>query len=272
MRTITHRVLTGLSLSLLLFAPFVAAQQGMPQTTKKQIRGAATVTTEELRGTVAQVEGNKLVVRMSTGDIRLFNVPESRRFLIDGKELTVHDLKPGTKLAATVTTTETPVTERTTTVGTGKVWFVSGNTVILTLPNNENRSYKVEDSYRFTVNGAPATVHDLKKGMVISAQRIVEQPSTEIASNTVVTGQAPPPPPAPKPVVAQAPPPPPSPRPTPPPATAPSPARPPEITPAVEQAANVPAKLPKTGSPLPLVGLLGLLFTGTSLVLRKLHR
>ena len=63
----------------------------------------------------------------------------------------MRDLKPGTKLTATVTTTTTPVTVRTTTVGSGRVWYVAGTTVILTLPNGENRQYKVARDYKFTV-------------------------------------------------------------------------------------------------------------------------
>src|SRR6186713_2576512 len=101
----------------------VAQEKGMPKTTKEIVRGAGQVTTETLNGTVAYTEGNYLVVRMADGEIREFNVPESRKFMIDGKELTVHDLKVGTKLTANITTTTTPVTERTTTVGSGKVWF-----------------------------------------------------------------------------------------------------------------------------------------------------
>ena len=69
----------------------------MPQTTKEAIKGSASIATEQLQGTVEYVEGNTLVVRMADGAIREFNVPESRRFLIDGRELTVHDLKAGNK-------------------------------------------------------------------------------------------------------------------------------------------------------------------------------
>jgi hypothetical protein len=106
--------------------------------------------------------------------------------------VTVHDLKPGTTLSATVTTTTTPINDRTTTVGMGTVWWVSGNTVIVTLPNGENRTYTVKDEYKFTVEGNKnATVTDLRKGMKISAVKIVEEPRTEIVSDTVVTGQAP---------------------------------------------------------------------------------
>ena len=224
----------------LTFATSTVAQQ-MPRTTKQDIAGASTSKTEKLSGTVVVVDGNKLVVRMSSGDIRYFEPPASRRFTVDGQDLTVSDLKPGTKLQATVTTTTTPITERTTTVGTGKVWHVAGTNVILTLPNGENRQYKVDSNYKFNVNGQQATVFDLRKGMVVAAEKIVEVPRTEFATNIGVTGQAPP---APAPVVAQTrtvsccPPPLPA-------AAAPAARLP------VEQAAAPAPKMPDTASPVP---------------------
>jgi len=185
-------VLTGIAIGSVVVLMTGVAQQKLPETTKESIKGKASISTEQLHGTVEYVEGNGLVVRMTDGSIREFNVPESRKFTIDGRDLTVHDLKRGTKLSATVTTTMTPVTDRTTTVGMGTVWWVAGKTVIITLPNGENRTYTVKDDYRFNVEGNKnATVSDLKKGMKISAERIVEEPRTEIVSNTVVTGQAP---------------------------------------------------------------------------------
>jgi hypothetical protein len=192
MMTITaHKVLLGLCAALFSFSLVATGQPQMPRSTRDRIAGTAIVKTEQLKGTVLQVEGNHLAVRMSTGEIKTFDVPPSRKFIIDGKELTVGELKPGTRLTATVITKTTPITERTTTVGSGKVWFVSGNQLIVTLPNNENRMYTVNDDYRFTVEGQPATVRDLRKGMVISAQKIVEEPRTEIASDVAVTGEAP---------------------------------------------------------------------------------
>jgi hypothetical protein len=168
------------------------AQHETPQTTKESLKGRASVTTEKLQGRVEYVEGNRLVVRMTDGNIREFDVPASRKFIIDGRDLTVHELKPGTTLSATVTTTTTPINDRTTTIGTAKVWWVSGDTLIVTLPNGENRTYKVKPEYKFTVEGNKnATVADLKKGMTISAVKIVEEPRTEIVSDTVVVGQAP---------------------------------------------------------------------------------
>src|SRR3954465_9264052 len=258
------RILNGLCTTAIVFTAVstMVMAQDMPKTTSEQTRGTSSVKTDQLHGTVVAVEGNDLLVRMSTGGFRNFTVPESRKFNIDGQELSLQDLKPGTRLTATITTTTTPVTDRTTTVGTGKVWYVSGNTVVLTLPNNENRMYKVNEDYKFNVHGQPASVHDLRKGMVISAQKIVEAPRTEVAANTTGTGHAPPPP---KPVVAEAPAPAmhePAPTPV---AAAPAPAP----APAEVAEAKLPAKLPKTGSELPLAGILGLLFVGAALVVRK---
>jgi hypothetical protein len=174
---------------LLCLATIAVAQ--MPQTTTERVPGAGTVTTQELKGEVVYVEGNSLVVKMSGGEYRTFNVPESRKFIVDGNELTVHQLKPGTKLTATVTTTTTPITVRTTTVGSGKVWHVMGKNVVLTMPDGQNKQFTVKEDTRFTVNGSPATVNDLRPGMIVSAEKVVEEPMTELTSDTQVVGQAP---------------------------------------------------------------------------------
>jgi len=188
----TYRNLQILATSVILLASVsLVAQQKMPETTNESIPGKATVTTEKLQGTVEYVEGNHLVVRMTDGDVYAFDPPANRTFTIDGKELTIRDLKPGTMLTATVITTTTPIIDRIRTVGTAKVFWVSGRTVVLTLPNGENRTYKVKEDYKFTVRGKPADVSELRTGMQISAEKIVEEPRTEIVSNTTVTGHAP---------------------------------------------------------------------------------
>jgi len=266
MQKTVRRILIGLCAAPMVFG--LMAQE-MPRTTKQNVKGAASAKTEHLRGTVVFVEGNRLVVKMSTGDLRTFEVPDERRFIIDGKEMKVNQLEPGTKLAATVTTTTTPVTERTTTVGTGKVWYVAGNNVILTLPNNENRMYKVNENYRFIVNGQKASVHDLRKGMTIAAEKIVEEPKTEVASDVAVTGSAPPRPQPVRTEVARAPEP--KPRPAPVVTHTPAPAAAPEPAPAPVEAETAPAELPKTGSPVPLFGLAGVFLMGASVALRSLR-
>jgi hypothetical protein len=257
-------VVFALALFTLTLLP---AQQPMPQTTTEKIPGKTSVTTQKLSGRVVNVDGNELLVRLLGGELRTFHVPDSRIFVVDGKELSVHELKPNSTLTATVTTTTTPVTERTTTVGSGKVWHVAGNTVILTLPNNENRMYKVQESYRFMVDGQPATVHDLRKGMVVSAVKIVESPKTEIASNTTVIGHGPPQPkPSEMPTEAQL-------RPAAVPAAAPTAAAAAEPAPAPAATESNPATaLPSTASPIPLIGLMGLLFAAAAFGVRRVRR
>ena len=187
MTTKTRRIPLGLCIAFVTFTLVANAQ--MPTTTKSSIPGQATVKTDTLSGTVVAIEGNHLAVRMSTGEMRTFDVKPEARATVDGREIGIEDLKVGTKLSATYTTTTTPITDRTVTVGTGKVWHVQGTTVILTLPNGENRMYKVTDDYKFNIEGnKKATVFDLRKGMVVSAEKIVEEPRMEIASNTKVTG------------------------------------------------------------------------------------
>ena len=77
------------------------------------------------------------------------------------------------------------------TVTNGTVWYVQGNYVILTLENGTNREYVVPESFRFVVEGKPASVKELRKGMKVSATKIVEEPRTEISTKTVITGKAP---------------------------------------------------------------------------------
>jgi hypothetical protein len=163
-------------------------------TTSKVIAaaGEATVTTEQIMGEVAVVEGNWLLVKLQpSGQYRYFNIPPGRQFIIDGQTRFINDLRPGTVLTATAITTTQPVTVRTTTVTNGTVWYASGNYVVLTLANGENREYIVPPSFGFVVEGRPASVSDLKKGMKVSGEKIVEEPRTEIATKTVITGKAP---------------------------------------------------------------------------------
>lgn len=219
------------------------------QTSTTQEQAAHEVTVE--RGEVVYVSGNDLVVKMEDGEIRHFpNVPDSARVMVEGKELGIHDLKPGMKLERTTVTTTTPQTVTTVQTVTGKVWHVSPpNSVILTLEDGTNQKFKIPKGQKFMVNGQETDAFGLKKGMTVSATKIVEAPETVVSQQRKVTGSMPPPPPPPPPsapiLIAAA-------------APAPAPAAPEE-----------PAKLPKTGSLLPLIGLMGSLSLTASLMLRR---
>lgn len=171
----------------------VAGQlQAQTTTQTQQPTAAAQFTVAQLSGEVVMVEGNLLLAKMRPGgDYRVFNVQPGRKFIIDGQTKVIGDLKPGTVLNAVVITTTRPTTVRTTTVTNGTVWYASGNYVIVTLENGENREFKVPASYKFTVEGKPASVTDLRKGMKVSGTRIVEEPRNEISTETTITGTAP---------------------------------------------------------------------------------
>jgi len=206
---------------------------------------------------VLTVSGNDLVVKMEDGTIEhIANVPESARVNVDGKQLGIHDLKPGMTLQRTITTTTTPMVIITTQTVTGKVWHVQPPlSVILTLEDGTNQQFKIPKGQQFNINGQMVDAWGLKKGMMVSATQVVEEPITQVRQTAKLTGTMPVPPP-------------------PPPADVPilvvvaAPAR--TITIATAPAAS--AALPKTGSDLPLVGLLAAMSLLAGLGLRAIRK
>src|SRR5436305_4674744 len=97
-----------------------------------------------------------------------------------------------------IATTATPQTVTTVQSVTGKVFHVTPpNSVVLTLEDGTNQSFKIPAGQKFTVNGQQTDAFGLKKGMTISATKIVEAPETVVEQQRKVTGTPPPPPPAP---------------------------------------------------------------------------
>lgn len=230
------------------------------QTTTSTQHGQPTLTTTVERGEVEYVSGNDLVVKMEDGAIRHFTVPDGATVNVDGKQLGLRDLKPGMKLQRTITTTTTPRTVTTVQTVKGKVFHVAPPTsVILTLEDGTNQQFSIPKGQKFKVEGQMVDAFGLRNGMMISATKMVESPETVVSLQRHVSGTAPPPPPpADQPIlIVLAAPPPPA------PVQAASAARPapqaaaPEPAPAPAPA-QTPTKLPKTGSDLPLTGLLGI--------------
>jgi hypothetical protein len=170
----------------------MAAGLSAQTTTTTREAGTAQVTTSEITGEVVLVDGNILLARMvPSGQYRMFNTQPGVKATVDGKPKTLKELTPGTILTATTTTTTQPITVRTTTVTNGTVWYVQNRYVILTLENGENREYNLPEGFTFTSGGKQATVGDLRKGMKVSATKIVSEPTAEISSKTLVTGRSP---------------------------------------------------------------------------------
>jgi hypothetical protein len=231
---------------------FALSMSAQVKTETNTTSGPATKEITVEHGEVVLVNGNDLVVKMEDGSLRHFpNVPESAKVTVDGQQLGVHDLKPGMKLQRTIVLTTTPQTITTVQTVQGKVWHINPpNAVILTLEDGTNQQFKIPKGQKFMVDGQETDAWGLKKGMKVSATKIVEVPQTVVDQKRKLTGSMPPPP-------------------SPPPADAPILVAQAEPTPAPSAAA--PAELPKTGSLLPLIGLLGSIALLSSFGLRVIR-
>lgn len=230
------------------------------QSTTSESMGAATKQVTVQRGEIVYINGNNVILKMDDGTYRHFdNVPDSVTFMVDGQPVNIRNAKVGMKLEKQTVTSSTPKVVTKVETVTGKVWSVTPPlSVILTLENGENQQFKIPQGQKFMIDGRETDAWGLKKGMVVSAQRVTEVPETVIAQEIKRTGSAPPPPPAPNPdvpvLVAAAPP-------------APTPA--PTQTASAEPA---PKKLPTTASDFPLIGLIGVLFCSLSLAIMAVRK
>ena len=230
--------------------------------------GTTSATTQVERAEVTYVSGNELVVKMDTGEVRHLTVADSARATVDGKEVTIRDLKPGMKLQRTITTTQTPKTVTTVRTVTGRVFAVTAPLhVILSFPDGSpNKQYKVPKDQVFMIDNQKRTVFDLKPGMTVTATVVTATQEVSVAEARATTGTAPPPPrpatPPPQPVLLIEEP---VPATVPVAAAAPAPAPPRAPEPA-------PVTLPKTASPVPLLGMIGFFLCVTSLALRATRR
>ncbi|MGC1417652.1 MAG: hypothetical protein WA817_20345 [Candidatus Acidiferrum sp.] len=255
---LSRTILRGLMGGGALYIALSLSATAQVQTQKTVTEGQATKNIKVERGEIVYVSGNSVVVKMEDGTLRHFdNIPESTTITVDGKQLNVHQLQPGMKVEKQTIITSTPRTITTIKTVTGTVWHVSPpNSVILTMENGKNQSFKIPKNQKFTVDGVEMDAFGLRKGMKVNAQQVIEEPETVVAEQVKRTGIAPPTPPAPAadvPILVVM-------------APAASPA------PAVAAAEPAPTQLPKTASELPLIGLLGALFCGLSLTAMTIRR
>src|ERR1700723_1307760 len=171
----------------------VSAGAWAQDTTSTSIRhGDPSLQTAVKNAEIVYVEGNDLVLKLENGKVEHLVVPSSEKFKIDGREVTVQDLKPGTKLTQTVTTTTTPRYVNTVRTLKGKVWHVNApGSVIVALPDGTNHLYKVPSHAQFTVNGQPKTVFELRKGRSFEATIVTDDQHTVVESNKSTVGYAP---------------------------------------------------------------------------------
>ena len=91
---------------------------------------SAQTTTETKKFQVISVDGNQLVVKLPEGT-REITVPEGFHFTVDGKQLTVGELKPGMAGTATITTKTTVVPVTVTEVKNGVVMQNMGSSILV---------------------------------------------------------------------------------------------------------------------------------------------
>lgn len=194
---------------------------------------------------VIHVSGHEIVVELENGKFELLNLGEDQTFQVDGKDLKVHELTPGTKLSQDIHTITTPQEVKTMRTLNGRVIHVNPSRyLLLSLPEGGTREFTVPDKTMFHIDGVDKTVFDLRKGMNVSATVLTTEPLQSITTHTVVTGQAPP-----RPNVAF------------------------EGPMLIEETKEVPTitasiqeplakELPKTAGPVPFIGVLGLLSLG----------
>jgi hypothetical protein len=231
---------------------------------------AQTTSTETKTFEVVAVDGNDLVVKLPEGT-RQLTVPDDFRFTVNGKPLSVHELKPGMTGTATITTrtTTTPVTV--TEVKNGTVTHLGGSTIIVRTDEGY-RSFSQSDIDKRGIKifraGKPAQLSDFNTGDQLTATIVTTMPPKVVTEKEV---QA---------TLAAATPAPPVSRAAAPAATAPPVSRPAapaaEARPAEAPAAPPAGQLPKTAGSLPLIGLVGLtslaIGAGLSAARRRLRR
>jgi sortase A len=215
--------------------------------------GPSSFDTQVKNAEVVYVEGNDLVLKLENGRVEHMVVPDSDKFSIDGKEISVHELVPGTKLTQTITTTTTPRYVNSVRTIEGKVWHVNApKSVILTLPDNTNQIYNVPNHAKFVIEGRQKTVFDLRNGMKIKATIVTDDEHTVVEQSKFAFGQAPSQTPREVGVLLFL-----------------APAQPQVTLASAEQPAKM---LPETGSSLPLVGLMGALAIAMSFGLWAVRR
>jgi hypothetical protein len=233
---------------------------------------AQTSTTSETKKfQVIAVDGNQLVVKLPEGT-RELTVPDDFRFNIDGKMMSVHELKPGMAGTATITTKTTSVPVTVTEVKEGIVTKALGTSIIVATDGGYkmfSQSDIDKRGVKIMRSGKPAQITDFRENDRITATIITTKPprvmtekevNATLAASGAGAGAGAPtaaakPAPAAKPPAAAPPP------------TAAAPSQPAAAT----SGGAAPRKLPKTASPLPVLGLTGFasLLAGLGLTIRR---
>ncbi len=145
--------------------------------------------TEILNFVVVSVDGNSVVVSGQDG-AREVTVPDDFRFTVDGKPVSVHELQPGQKGTAMVTTTTTIRPVYVTTIKKGTVVKRVRDTVYVKTEDGSTRKFtKTELEQRgiqVVMDGKPVRLADLKGGDQLTATIVTSGPPSVLTEKEVM--------------------------------------------------------------------------------------
>jgi len=147
-----------------------------------------TQTAEVIKFEVISVEGNSLVVSDQTGT-REVTVPDDFKFTVDGKSMSVHELTPGMKGTAQVTTTTTVRPVTVTTVKKGTVVKRVRDAVYVKLEDGTTRKFTKGEleqrGIQVIMEGKPVRLADLRGGDMLTATIITSGPPEILTAKDV---------------------------------------------------------------------------------------
>ena len=132
--------------------------------------------------------GNSLVVSDQTGT-REVTVPDDFKFTVDGKPMSVHELTPGMKGTAQVTTTTTVRPVTVTTVKKGTVVKRVRDAVYVKLEDGTTRKFTKGEleqrGIQVIMEGKPVRLADLRGGDMLTATIITSAPPEVLTEKDV---------------------------------------------------------------------------------------
>jgi hypothetical protein len=216
--------------------------------------------------TVVAVTGNTVTVKTREKGAEEITVPDDFRFTVDGKQVSARELQPGMAGTATITTTTTTTPVVITEVKNATVSKVVGNSIVVQNEKGYQMFTEADAAKRgveIIKDGQKADFASLREGDRLTATIVTTHPPKVMTKRQVEANLS-------APVAAAA-------------GAASEGATAATKTSHAPAAAHAPGaastsgetphkKLPKTASPFPLVGLIGLVLCATAMLLGALRR